>query len=96
MIYVIDKYGIEVSDKCFAAGKIGKVKQTDKKTNVTSEIECIQNPAYCTSVQSALKTIRKRMQMDGLKNFNGDLETAIVKIQDIDARFEEIVSKIKF
>lgn len=46
MIHVLGKYGIEVSDKCYAAGKIGK--QTDKKTGV--EFDYIQNPAYCTSV----------------------------------------------
>ena len=96
MIHVIDKYGIEVGDKCFSAGKIGKVKQTNKETKVTTEVICIQNPAYCTSVQSAIKAVRKRMQMDALKNFDGDLEAAIGKIQETDARFEELVAKIKF
>lgn len=92
MIKVIGKYGIEVSDKCYAAGKIGK--QTDKKTG--KEFDYIQNPAYCTSVQSALKAIRKRMQMDALKNIDGDLETAINEIRALDERFEKMVEKITF
>ena len=96
MIRVIDKYGIEVSDKCYAAGKIGKTKVTDKKTNVTTEVICIQNPSYCTSVQSALKAIRKRMQMDALKNIDGDLETAVAAIRALDERFEKMVEKITF
>lgn len=92
MIRIVDKYGIDVSDKCYVAGKIGK--QIDKKTG--SEIEYIQNPAYCTSVQSALNAIRKRMQMDALRNMNGDLETATNKIRALDERFEQMIEKIKF
>lgn len=92
MIRVVDKYGIEVGDKCYAAGKIGK--QTDKKTG--KEIEYIQNPAYCTSVRSALKAIRKRMQLDALKNMDCALETAINEIRALDERFEKLVENIKF
>lgn len=96
MIKVLGKYGIEVGDKCYAAGKIGKQKVTDKNTKITTEVDYIQNPAYCTSVQSALKAIRKRMQMDALKNIDGDIETAINEIRAIDERFEKMVEKIKF
>lgn len=96
MIHVLGKYGIEVSDKCYAAGKIGKTKVTDKKTDVTTEVDCIQNPAYCTSFQSALKAIRKRMQMDALKNIDGDLEAAVNEIRALDERFEKMIEKIKF
>ena len=92
MIHVLGKYGIEVSDKCYAAGKIGK--QTDKKTGV--EFDYIQNPAYCTSIQSALKAIRKRMQLDALKNIDGELETAINEIRALDERFEKLIKKINF
>ena len=92
MIHVIGKYGIEVSDKCYAAGKVGK--QIDKKTG--AEVEYIQNPAYCTSVQSALNAIRKRMQMDALRNMDCDLETATNKIRALDERFEQMIEKIKF
>lgn len=92
MIHVLGKYGIEVSDKCYAAGKIGK--QTDKKTGV--EFDYIQNPAYCTSIQSALKAIRKRMQLDALKNIDGELEMAINEIRVLDERFERLIGKVKF
>lgn len=96
MIRVIDKYGIEVGDKCYAAGKIGKQKVTDKNTKTTTEVEYIQNPAYCTSVRSALKAIRKRMQLDALKNMDCALETAINEIRALDERFEKLVENIKF
>ena len=96
MIHVLGKYGIEVSDKCYAAGKIGKQKITDKNTKITTEVDCIQNPAYCTSFQSALKAIRKRMQMDALKNIDGDLEAAVNVIRTLDERFEKMIERIKF
>lgn len=96
MIHVLGKYGIEVSDKCYAAGKIGKQKVTDKNTKITTEIDYIQNPAYCTSIQSALKAIRKRMQLDALKNIDGELETAINEIRALDERFEKLIEKINF
>lgn len=92
MIKIIGKYGIDVGDKCYSAGKIGK--QIDKKTGM--ETEYIQNPAYCTSVQSALSAIRKRMQMDALRGQDCDLETATNKIRALDERFEKAIEKIKF
>lgn len=92
MIRVLGKYGIEVGDKCYAAGKVGK--QLDKKTGV--EVDYIQNPAYCTSVQNAIDAIRKRMQMDALRNMDCDLETATNKIRALDERFEQMIEKIKF
>lgn len=92
MIRIIGKYGIDVSDKCYVAGKIGK--QIDKKTG--AEVEYIQNPAYCTSVQNALNAIRKRMQMDALRNAECDLETATNKIRALDEHFGQMIEKIKF
>ena len=96
MIHVIGNYGIEVSDKCYAAGKIGRVKQTNKKTGVTTEVDCIQNPAYCTSFQCAIKAIRKRMQFDALKNADFDLASAIEAMNALDKQFEKLVEKINF
>lgn len=92
MIKVIGKYGIEASDKCYAAGKIGKM--IDKKTG--KETEYIQNPAYCTSVSSALKAVRKRMQIDSIKNMDCDLETAINEMRKLDERFNKLIEKIEF
>ena len=96
MIRIFVKYGIEPSERCFAVGKIGKAKHTDKKTNVVTEEECIQNPAYCTTLESALKYIRKSILMEELRNYDGDLQGAIEAIQALDAKFDEIVSKINF
>lgn len=92
MIRILDKYGIEVSDKCYAVGKIGK--SVDKKTGEVSEI--IQHPAYCTSVASALKALRDRLIADSVKSFDGTLEEAVDKIRAIDDRFNAEIAKVKF
>lgn len=36
------------------------------------------------------------MQMDALKNIDGDLEAAINEIRTLDERFEQMIEKIKF
>ena len=92
MIRIMDKYGIEVSDKCYAVGKIGK--SVNKKTG--EETEMLQSPAYCTSVQGALKSLRKRMHLEALKSFEGTLDEAVKKIQNLDDRFGKEMEKIKF
>lgn len=92
MIRIMDKYGIEVSEKCYAVGKIGK--STNKKTGEVTED--LQHPAYCTSIASALKAVRKRLHMDAVKSFDGPLEEAIDKIRAIDDRFNAEVAKITF
>lgn len=92
MIRIMDKYGIEVSDKCYAVGKIGK--SVDKKTGKESEI--LLHPSYCTSVASALNALRKRLHMDVVKSFDGTLEEAVSKINAIDDRFNAELAKITF
>lgn len=92
MIRVMDKYGIEVSEKCYAVGKIGK--SINKKTGEVNED--LQHPAYCTSIANALGVIRKRLHMDAVKSFDGTLEDAIDKIRAIDDRFHAEVAKITF
>ena len=92
MIRVLDKYGIEVSDKCFAVGKICTT--TDKKTG--RQIEVLQAPSYCTTVEAALKLLRKRLHMEGLKSFDGTLEEAVKRVQAMDDRFNKEMEKIKF
>ncbi len=92
MIRIMDKYGIEVSDKCYAVGKIGK----SVNKNTKEETEVIQSPAYCTSVEGALKSLRKRMHLEALKSFEGTLEEAVKKIQSLYERFNRELEKIKF
>lgn len=92
MIRVMDKYGIDVSEKCYAVGKIGK--SINKKTGEVTED--LQHPAYCTSISSALSALRKRLHMEAVKSFDGPLEEAIDKIRAIDERFNAEVAKITF
>lgn len=100
MIRVLDKYGIEVSDKCFAVGKICTTteKKTDKQTGETivRQVEVLQAPSYCTTVEAALKSLRKRLHMEGLKSFDGTLEEAVKRVQAMDDRFNKEMEKIKF
>lgn len=92
MIRVLDKYGIEVSDRCYAVGKICRT--TDKKTGKV--VEVLQAPSYCTSVESAIKSLRKRLHMEGLKSFDGTLDEAVKCVQEMDGRFNKEMEKIKF
>lgn len=92
MIRVLNKYGIEVSDKCFAVGKICVT--TDKKTG--KQVEVLQSPAYCTSVASAIKALRRRLHMEGLKSFDGPLDEAVKRVQEIDGVFNKELEKIQF
>ena len=92
MIRIMDKYGIEVSDKCYAVGKIGK--SIDKKTG--KESETLLHPAYCTSIASALKALRGRLIADSIKSFDGTLEEAVDRIRTLDDRFNAELAKITF
>jgi hypothetical protein len=88
----MDKYGIEVSEKCYAVGKIGKV--TNKNTGEVRE--ALQCPAYCSTIANALNALRRRIHMDAVKTFDGTLEEAVDKIKAIDDRFNAEVAKITF
>lgn len=92
MIRVLNKYGIEVSDKCFAVGKICTT--TDKKTG--NQVEVLQAPSYCTTVEAAIKSLRKRLHMEGLKSFDGTLEEAVKRVQAMDDKLNKELEKIKF
>lgn len=92
MIRVMDKYGIEVSEKCYTVGKIGKV--TDKKIGEVREV--LQCSAYCSTIANALNALRRRIHMDAVKTFDGTLEEAVDKIKAIDDRFNAEVAKITF
>lgn len=91
MIRVIDKYGIDASDRCYEVGKIGKT--TDKKTGEVKEY--IANASYVSSLQQALKVIRKKMHLEAIKNIDGDLHAAIEVIKKADERFEELIKDIE-
>lgn len=92
----IGEYAIEVSDKCYAVGKVSRitVKKTDKETGAKTEEEkdCIVNPSYATSLASALKCIRKAMHRDALKDMEGDIKTALEAIQRCDEQFEQLLA----
>ena len=92
MIRVLDKYGIEVSDRCYAVGKICTT--TDKKTG--KQVDIIQAPSYCTSVESAIKSLRRRLHMEGLKSFDGTLGEAVKRVQEMDDKFNAEISTINF
>lgn len=92
MIRVIGKYGVEVGDKCFTIGKVSK--QTNKNTGETSEV--LTNPGYYTSLAGSLEGIRKRMQLEALKDLDGTLEAAVEAVKAVDARFEALIGKITF
>ena len=83
MIRILDKYGIEVSEKCYVVGKICKT--TNKKTG--EQLETFQSPSYCTTIEAAVKALRRKLHMDSIKSFDGTLEAAISEIKKLDDRF---------
>ena len=83
MVRILEKYGIEVSEKCYAVGKIRNT--TDKITGQPEEE--IQSPAYCTTLEGALQALRRKMHLDAIKPFDGTLEEAVEKIRSLDDRF---------
>lgn len=88
MIRILEKYGIEVSDKCYAVGKISNT--TDKKTGKLLEV--LQSPSYCTTIEAAVKALRRKLHMDSIKSFDGTLEAAI---NEIHKRDEMICAALK-
>lgn len=90
------EYAIEVSDKCYAVGKVNRitVKKTDKETGIKTEEEkdYLVNPSYATSLASALKCIRKAMHRDALKSIEGDIKAALDAIQRCDEQFEQLLA----
>lgn len=86
MIKVIDGYGIDVLDNCYAVGKISRSKKDDR--------EYIASPAYVGSIGAALTFLCKTLRRDALKNINGDLEAAVEAIRRSDARLTEAIEEI--
>lgn len=91
----LGKYGINVSDRCFEVGKIATrtIKKTDKNTNEKTEVEeeVLANSGYYTSLESALNGVYKRITVDALSNYDGDLKGAIEAIHKRTTEFEKLV-----
>ena len=86
VINVIDGYGIDVLDNCYAVGKIAKSKKDDR--------EYITSPAYVGSVGAALTFICKVLRRDALKNINCDLGKAVEVIRRSDERLVKAIEEI--
>ena len=85
----IGEYGIEVTDRCFCAGKI--IKYTDKKTGNPSERV---DGGYYTSLPDACKGLYKRYTLDALKSFEGDLKSAIEYLNKRTSAFEKALAAV--
>lgn len=91
----IGDYGIDVSDKCYAVGRISKIKVRKAGVETGEERDYLINPSYATSFAFALKCVRKAMHRDAIGNTDGDLNAAIKAIQTADAMFESFLEKIE-
>lgn len=93
----IGPYGINISDRCFEVGKITvrTVKKTDKDTKETAETkeEYLNNPGYYFTMDTALKAVRKRMLIDAIKDYDGDLMDAIALVKACDRDFSRLVKR---
>ena len=87
----IDKYGIETTEKCFTVGKIA-TRIVDKQTG--AQVEYLAQPAYYSSLAGCLRAIRRRMRMDALASFDGDLASALEVLRQMDEHFTTLVSDL--
>lgn len=85
MIRVIDNYGIDVSDHCYAVGKIITTKKTGKDGAVV-EYETIQQPAYFPTFELCLKWLAERLRADSLRGIDCDLKTALHVMSEAEKR----------
>lgn len=90
----IGDYGIDVSDKCYAVGKISKIK-VKKEGKEVGERDYLINPSYATSFAFALKCVRKAMHREAIGSTDGDLNAAIEAIKQADAMFESFLEQIE-
>lgn len=85
MIRVIDNYGIDVSEHCYAVGKIITTKKTGKDGAVI-EYETIQQPAYFPTFELCLKWLAERLRADSLRGIDCDLKTALRVMSEAEER----------
>lgn len=91
----IGDYGIDVSDRCYAVGKVSKIKVKKNKKETGEEKEYLINPSYTTSFTYALKCVQKSMRREAIKNTEGDINAAIDAIKQADERFEQMIEKLE-
>ena len=89
-----DKYGIQVDEKCYVVG-IPKMEKYKDKKGVEKEIETLDKTTYHSGLGEAIKNIRKRMHMEALKKYDGDLDGALDVIAKVDAKFDRLLAKIE-
>ena len=86
----IGDYGIKAGEKCYTVGKI--VVNTNKETGAKTEV--LANPAYHSNIPGCIKVIRRRMRMDALASFDGDLASALEVLRQMDEHFTTLVSDL--
>lgn len=91
MIRVIDNYGIDVSDHCYAVGKIITTKKTGRDGTVI-EYETIQQPAYFPAFELCLKWLAERLRADSLRGIDCDLKTALRVMSEAEERLNRTLS----
>lgn len=91
MIRVIDNYGIDVSDRCYAVGKIIINKKTRNDGTVV-EYEAIQQPAYFPTFELCLKWLAERLRADSFRGIDCDLKTALHVMAEAEKRLSKALS----
>ena len=95
MIRVIGNYGIDVSDHCYAVGKIITPKKTCKDGTVV-EYETIQQPAYFPTFELCLKWLAERLRADSLRGIDCDLKTALHVMSEAEKRLGVALSHLGY
>lgn len=83
MIRMFDNYSIDVSDKCYVVSKVAK--RIDKKSG--EEIEYTVALGYYSTLMNAIKGMRSYLQINLLKEYDGEIRGAIEMLEKLDERF---------
>lgn len=95
MIRVIYDYGIDVSDHCYAVGKIIANKKTRNDGTVVT-YETIQHPAYFATFEQCLKWLAERLRADSVRNIDCDLKTALRVMAEAEKRLGVALSHLGY
>ncbi len=87
----IGNFGITSDSHGYTVGKVSTVK--DKKTGEESEV--ITSAKYYSNLQGCLRSIRKQMHFEAIKEFDGNMSEAIQLLNATDERFEALIANVE-
>ena len=92
MISVIDNYVLDCDGNCYVIGTRTKNK-VKRKDGTIELVDGINDPGYYGTLQNALNAICRRVQMNAIKDTNGDLEALYGAVRSCTERLEAAIKQ---